>query len=539
MAITHQTANRRPSAVALACIVLALIAAACGVPDDIETVSEEPTLDALTPVAPAADTASDDEASEPLTPATDAQDDASNESPADTVPSDEGDTADDAPEEETSDESAPSTTTEATASDDDGDDDDTTNETSTTEAITPDDDSDDDDSTNETSTTEAAYATPTTEAPETTTTTAAPTTTSTTTTTVPPTTAAVGARVLSQFSLDLELVASLSSPVAFATRPGTSDVFIGEQAGRVVRLPNGAADGADTTLDLRGNVSGGNEQGLLGLAFAPDGQRLYVNYTNPGGSTIIARYDMSGNSATNQEILMTISQPFGNHNGGQLAFGPDGFLYIGLGDGGSSGDPQGNGQNPNSLHGSILRIDVSGATGYTVPTSNPFANGGGAPEVFVWGIRNAWRFGFDSANGDLWIGDVGQDRREEVTVLRSGRASGANLGWNLIEGTESFRGEAAPAGHVGPVLTYAHENGRCSITGGEVYRGSDIPGLAGTYLYGDFCSGEVFGFRTNANGNPQRMDLQIVSQLTSFGIDNAGEVFVLSRGGGVFKIVEA
>ena len=303
-------------------------------------------------------------------------------------------------------------------------------------------------------------------------------------------------------------------------------------------MPDGTAAGADTTLDIRGSVSLGNEQGLLGLAFSPDGGRLYTNHTNTSGTTVITRYTMSGTSATAAEVLLTVSQPFGNHNGGQLAFGPDGFLYIGMGDGGSSGDPQGNGQNPNSLHGSILRIDVSGASGYTIPSSNPFVDGGGAPEVFIWGIRNAWKFGFDPANGDLWIADVGQDRQEEVTVLRSGTGSGANLGWNLVEGTESFRGLAAPAGHVGPIIAYSHGSGRCSITGGEVYGGSGIPGFAGTYVYGDFCTGEVFGFRTNGNGNPQRLDLAAIDQLTGFGVDLNGEIFILSRSGGVFKLTE-
>ena len=496
---------------------IALVATACGVPDDIATEDAEVTLETLTPVAPAdADTQaddavvsdSDDDAPATSTTASPATNDAvdtteaEGEDPEGEDPEGEAATDDDVAE--------PSTTTEA-SEDTDGD-----------PAEAP-------------ATTEAETET-TTEAP--TTTEATTTTTTTPTTTEAPTTVAAANRALPDIDLELELVASLSSPVAFATRPGTSDIFIGEQGGRIVRLPNGGAAGADTTLDIRGSVSLGNEQGLLGIAFAPDGQRLYVNYTNSGGATVIARYTMSGNSASSPETLMTIAQPFGNHNGGQLVFGPDGLLYIGLGDGGSSGDPQGHGQNPNSLLGSILRIDVSGASGYTIPAGNPFPNGG-APEVFVWGIRNAWRFGFDSANGDLWIADVGQDRVEEVTVLRSGTAAGANLGWNLVEGNESFRGLAAPDGHRGPVLTYAHGSGRCSITGGEVYRSGDIAGLGGTYLYGDFCTGEVFGFRANGQGTPQRLSIPNVDRPSSFGLGSDGQPYVLSRGGGVFRIVES
>ena len=180
---------------------------------------------------------------------------------------------------------------------------------------------------------------------------------------------------------------------------------------------------------------------------------------------------------------------------------------------------------------------MSGESGYTVPADNPFVAGGGAPEVFTWGVRNAWRFGFDA--GDLWIGDVGQDRFEEITVLRSanGGGNGANLGWNATEGDEAFRGAATPAGHVAPIVTYAHTNGRCSITGGEVYRGSAIPQLGGTYLYGDFCSGEVFGIRADGSERAVRLDIPVVSQLTSFGLDASGEIYALSRAGGVFRIV--
>lgn len=497
--------------VAALAISFGLLATACGVPDDVATEDDEITLETLTPVAPADDVAEADDAVE-LDEDQPSATSTSNASQTDTTTSEATPSPDDA---------------ENDAEDEAGEDDEA-----------PSDDAETDDAESSDAADEVGTTTDAPSSTESVTTTAAPAETSAPTTAEPVTTVAASNRALPDIDLELELVASLSSPVGFAARPGTSDIFIAEQGGRIVRLPNGAAAGAATTLDLRGSVSLGNEQGLLGLAFAPDGNRLYTNHTNASGSTIITRYSMNGNSASSPEVLLTIPQPFGNHNGGQLAFGPDGLLYIGMGDGGSSGDPQGNGQNPNSLHGSILRIDVSGASGYSIPSSNPFANGGGAPEVYIWGIRNAWRFGFDSATGDLWIGDVGQDRMEEVTVLRQGSAAGANLGWNLVEGTESFRGLDAPAGHVGPVITYAHGSGRCSITGGEVYRGSQIAGLGGTYLYGDFCTGEVFGFRANGQGTPQRLALPAVDRPSSFGLDNSGQIYVLSRGGGVFRIVE-
>jgi len=372
-----------------------------------------------------------------------------------------------------------------------------------------------------------------------TTATAPPTSNATPETTASPSTTIVTVPI-ETIGLELELVSTFTSPVAVAVRPETDDLYVVEQRGRIVRLPGGSPDGADVALDLRGDVSLGNEQGLLGLVFAPDGDDLYVDYTDEVGTTTIARYVMAGPvaDAESAEVLLTIPQPRGNHNGGQLAFGPDGYLYIGLGDGGGAGDPDEHGQNPDTLLGSILRIDVSGPDGYAIPSDNPFPNGQ-APEVFLWGIRNAWRFAFDPVTGDLWIGDVGQDRFEEVTVLRGddGGGNGANLGWNEVEGDEPFRGGTAPAEHVAPVITYAHIDGRCSITGGEVYRGESIPALRGTYLYGDFCTGEVFGYRVDDSAEPVRLDLAPVDRLSSFGVDGDGEPVVVSRSGGLFRIV--
>lgn len=390
-------------------------------------------------------------------------------------------------------------------------------------------------------TTEAETSTTATSAAESSTTNE-PETTTTTTTTEPPTTepAAIPDVPLSQVDLELDLIATLSGPVGLVSRPGSDDLFVIEQQGRIVRLPGGQADGADTTLDIRGTVSLGNEQGLLGMAFSPDGDTLYINFTDGSGDTQVARLGMSGTvaDAASQEILLTVGQPQGNHNGGWLGFGPDGYLYIAMGDGGGQGDPGDHGQNPNTALGSILRIDVDTETGYEIPPDNPFLNGQ-TPEVFIWGIRNAWRAGFDQATGDLWIGDVGQDRFEEITVLRAadGGGNGANLGWNSVEGDESFRGAAIPDGHVGPAVAYGHANGRCSVTGGDVYRGQAITALYGTYLYGDFCTGEVFGYRVDDSVSEVRLNVPSVSQLSSFGIDNDGEVYAVSGSGGVYRIV--
>jgi len=367
----------------------------------------------------------------------------------------------------------------------------------------------------------------------TTTTTGAPTTTTT-----PPTTTPIPHTPLDSIPVELELVGSVNSPVGLTARPGSTDLFVVEQRGRIVRFPNGSASGADVTFDLRGSVSLGNEQGLLGATFSPDGDTLYVDYTNTDGDTVIARYAMAGPiaDAESAEVLFTVDQPQGNHNGGQLAFGPDGFLYIGLGDGGGVGDPRDNGQNPDTRLGSILRIDVAADEGYGIPSDNPFPDGA-APEVFIWGVRNAWRFAFDQPTGDLWIADVGQDRFEEVNVLRNGDQAGANLGWNEIEGLEPYSGGTAPEGHVEPVIAYAQTNGRCSVTGGEVYRGTEIPRMEGTYLFGDFCTGEVFGYRIDESAEPVRLDLPAIDELTSFGVDAQGEPYVLSRAGGIFRIV--
>ena len=343
------------------------------------------------------------------------------------------------------------------------------------------------------------------------------------------------------------VAAGLDFPVYLTAPAGDPRLFIVEKTGRIRIVKNGALTGTPF-LDLSASVSGGSEQGLLGLAFDPQyatSGRFYVDYTDANGDTRIARFHVSADAdvaeTSSQEILLTIDQPYSNHNGGQLAFGPDGFLYVGMGDGGSGGDPQGHGQNPNDLLGSLLRLDVSGATGYTVPPGNPYAGGGGRGEVFSIGLRNPWRFSFDRQGGDLYIADVGQNEREEVDVstAASGGGRGLNYGWNRMEGTACYNGGCDRSGLTLPVIDYTHADG-CSVTGGYVYRGQAVPAIAGTYFYADFCNGWVRSFRyqNGQGGSPREWPmLKPGGQVTSFGEDAAGELYILEAGGKVFQIV--
>jgi len=298
----------------------------------------------------------------------------------------------------------------------------------------------------------------------------------------------------------------------------------------------------NAVLDVSGQVKAGGEQGLLGIAFSPDGRYLYLDFTDSGGDTHIAEFAMRGDRPDpgSQRNVLTVDQPFANHNGGQLAFGPDGHLYVALGDGGSAGDPNGNGQSLGTLLGKILRIDPrpSGAQPYGIPRDNPFVDRTGArAEIWDYGLRNPWRFSFDPTTRDLWIADVGQGDWEEVDHEPAGRG-GRNYGWNRLEGTHRFNGDP-PAGAVAPVLEYNHDGGACTVIGGSVYRGSAIPDLRGAYLYGDYCLGWVKAVSAGDRAGASR-DLGInVPSLTSFGVDQRGELFVLSGGGQVFRIVKA
>jgi glucose/arabinose dehydrogenase len=329
--------------------------------------------------------------------------------------------------------------------------------------------------------------------------------------------------------------------LALAVRDGDASLYVAEKTGRVVAI-RGRGAGTDVVLDLRDEVSQGAEQGLLGLAFSPDGRFLYVNYTDTAGHTHVTefRFDDDGAVLASRRDVLFVEQPFSNHNGGNLVFGPDGYLYIGLGDGGSGGDPLGNGQSLSTLLGKMLRISPRPSRGrpYTVPPDNPFVGRDGVrPEIWSFGLRNPWRYSFDRETGDLWIGDVGQSAREEIDVEPAGSLGGLNFGWDRLEGTLSFEG-AEPPDAVPPVFEYPTGNGTCAVTGGYVYRGTEIPDLVGAYVFGDFCRGRLEAFVLRDGHAAGHRELgPVVSNLASFGEDAAGELYVLTLAGPVFRIV--
>jgi len=355
-------------------------------------------------------------------------------------------------------------------------------------------------------------------------------------------------------TLGLEPVASgLSDPV-FLTAPANDStrLFVVEKTGQIRIIRNGVLL-PTPFLDLTDSVSTGSEQGLLGFAFYPDyatSGRFLVSYTSPhgtqaGGTSIIARYRVSAAAdiadPASGVTLLSLSQPYSNHNGGMIAFGPDGYLYAGFGDGGGGGDPLSTGQDARDLLGSLLRLAVSGNGGYTIPAGNPYAASLTLRhEVWNYGLRNPWRFSFDRQSGALYIGDVGQNAREEIDVAPLTSAGGENYGWNTMEGLTCYN--AATCDQTGltlPVLDYDHGQG-CSVTGGYVYRGAAIPALQGHYLYADYCGGWVRSFQWQngqATDQQDRPTLSPGSLITSFGEDAAGELYILQQSGEVFRIV--
>jgi glucose/arabinose dehydrogenase len=345
---------------------------------------------------------------------------------------------------------------------------------------------------------------------------------------------------LDSVAVKLTEVARLAQPVAFAVRTGDPSLYLAEKGGRVRAVRDGTLD-PTPVLDLSGRVSTGGEQGLLGLAFSPDGGRLYVNFTNPDGDTRVVEYAVRDGRAdpSTARVLLEVDQPYANHNGGNLVFGPDGRLWIGLGDGGSGNDPQNRAQNLGALLGKMLRIDPapSGGSPYGIPPDNPFVGQDGARgEIWSFGLRNPWRYSFDRATGDLWIGDVGQNAVEEIDFAPASSVGGENWGWPGLEGTRSNKG-GAPAGAVGPILDYNQDDGGCSVVGGYVYRGATVPALAGAYLYGDYCRGEVLAIRQEGGQVTDDAGLGLeVDGLSSFGQDSAGELYALSLNGSVFRI---
>lgn len=339
----------------------------------------------------------------------------------------------------------------------------------------------------------------------------------------------------------LQQVATLEQPLAMAVREDDSALYVAQKTGKVVAIRARRTVDKVPVLDLSDEVSLGGEQGLLGLAFAPGGRELYVNYTDTNGDTHVTGFAMRGDRAdpaTRRDILM-VEQPYSNHNGGNLVFGPDGFLYIGLGDGGSGGDPLGNGQSLTTLLGKMLRIDpqLSGDVPFRVPADNPFVGHGEAmPTIWAYGLRNPWRYSFDRLTGDLWIGDVGQTGWEEVDVQPAGSSGGENYGWNILEGSHPFFGDELPDG-VAPIYEYSHAEGGCTVIGGYAYRGDAIPELTGAYLFGDLCIGEIEALAVE-NGRVTGHEAlgPVVENLSSFGEDSNGELYAMSLSGGVYRI---
>ena len=343
----------------------------------------------------------------------------------------------------------------------------------------------------------------------------------------------------------VEVADGLSFPVHLTSPPGDPRLFVVEKGGTVRIIRDGQVL-STPFLDLRGEVSGGSEQGLLSIAFHPDygsNGRFFVDYTDRSGDTRVIEYRVSADpdraDPAPVQTILAVDQPFANHNGGLLVFGPDGMLFVGLGDGGSGGDPQGNAQNRGTLLGKILRIDVDAGNPYAIPPDNPFAGQAGARgEIWAWGVRNPWRFSFDRETGELFIADVGQNELEEVNA-RPGDEGGVNYGWNVMEGSECFRQDDCDrTGLALPVVEYDHGDG-CSITGGFAYRGSALAELRGHYFYSDFCSGFVRSFRLAGGTAVERREwpeLEPGGSVTSFGEDAGGELYLLTREGSVHRV---
>ena len=350
-----------------------------------------------------------------------------------------------------------------------------------------------------------------------------------------------------------------ASPVFMSSaHDGSGRLFVVEQGGRVKVIGRDGTVLPTPLLDISARVSKGTEQGLLGLAFHPNFKtngKFYVDFTNLAGDTAINEYRLSPPSSNRVTLpgrrILTIDQPYVNHNGGNIAFGPDGFLYIGMGDGGSAGDPGNRAQSRNTLLGKILRINVNGHTatrGYLIPSSNPFVGRFGRDEIWSYGLRNPWRFSIDPATGALWIGDVGQNRFEEVDRSLRGiykvGGRGRNYGWRVLEGRHCFipATGCSRVGKTTPLIEYAHDNpnttdDNCAVTGGYVYRGNAYPLLRGQYVYGDFCSGRIWTISAGASPLVKptlRLDTSLA--ISSFALNGGGELYVLSLDGGIYRV---
>jgi glucose/arabinose dehydrogenase len=346
---------------------------------------------------------------------------------------------------------------------------------------------------------------------------------------------------LGAVSVRLTPVVQLEEPIFLTTKPGDPTLYVAERDGRIVAVVDGRVTAE--ILDMRDLTAAGGERGLLGFAFSPDGGRLYTSYTDNGGDSVVDEYavapDGTADVDTRRRVLIQ-DQPYANHNGGQILFGPDGLLYLGLGDGGSGGDPPRNGLKMSTLLGKLIRIDPRETDGspYAVPADNPFLDTEGArPEIWSLGLRNPWRFSFDAATGDLWIGDVGQNAVEEVdwVTAAAGAGRGVNFGWSAWEGTRRFNDDQSPDDHTPPVHEYPHGALGCSITGGYVYRGSAVPALYGAYVFADYCAA---GLRAIDPADPGEA-LAISDRpggIVSFGQGPGNELYALSFDGNVYRV---
>ena len=339
-----------------------------------------------------------------------------------------------------------------------------------------------------------------------------------------------------------EVVGGLTRPVHLTAPVGDTRLFVVEQPGRIRIVQDGQLL-PTPFLDIDSIVrSTGNEQGLFSLAFHPQYAAngfFYVNFTDENGDTRVARYTVTGNANVadpgSRKVILAIDQPFGNHNGGQIAFGPDGMLYVGMGDGGSGGDPQGHGQNLNTLLGALLRIDVDSGDPYAVPGDNPFGD-----EIWGFGLRNPWRFSFDASSAMIYIGDVGQNTWEEVNVVPANSAA-RNYGWNVLEGNDCFGGGGCdPTGMTFPVIVYGTSSDGCSVIGGYVYRGAAIPDIIGHYFYSDWCGGWLRSFKYEGGAATElaEWDVGDIGSVLSFGVDGNGELYILSQNGIVYRLVD-
>jgi glucose/arabinose dehydrogenase len=361
-------------------------------------------------------------------------------------------------------------------------------------------------------------------------------------------TASIAAQTLTPVDVQLtSFYTGLATPVGIY-HCNDNRLFVLEKDAGDIEIINMDGEYIGTFLDLTGLISTGGERGLLGLAFHPDylnNGYFYVNYTNTAGNTVVARYHVSTNpnvaDPASAFVLLTITQPYSNHNGGHLAFGPDGYLYIGMGDGGSAGDPQNLAQNTTSFLGKMLRIDVDNGTPYGIPTDNPFVGESGyAPEIWAVGLRNPWKFSFDRQTGDLYIGDVGQNVWEEINLQLADSPGGENYGWRCYEGDVAYNtsGCAGASNYVAPIGAYNHGNpyNFCSITGGVVYRGTMFPAMNGIYFFSDYCDGDIYSLIWNGSDWLDTELFTSAAGLVAFGEDMNGEVYVVNNNGTIYRL---